>query len=202
MRHKHLGGNFSGTVAVKKWDKPYLTTVRFDDLMTQNLIMSVISTFYQDMRPEPSQQFVRSLLVENNYKINAIKRSHQGSSVTFGQDRSIGSLQLPNGGIRIDCDYKTVAKIACFIKEMHVTGVEQVKTAIGKYDLLAVGFPCFHLGYRSCRRAELGANITERGIHSRSSKSRLQFKNIYGLSAYLANDDTGGQIGYLGANRE
>jgi hypothetical protein len=96
----------------------------------RNRIDCVVRAFAVHVRFQQQQEALDVGVREQHDVADAAQRSDKLGPIVFGQDRPVGSLQLSNRAVAVDCHDQTLSLRRCALQVSHVSDVEQIENAV------------------------------------------------------------------------
>ena len=100
------------------------------------------------VRPEPRDESVGGVIVEDHHAVHRRERSHDLSPLGGGHDRPARSLEAAHRVVPVDADKEGVAQRAGLVEVAHVADVEEIEASVGQDQPLALPPPA--LGQPNC----------------------------------------------------
>jgi len=94
----------------------------------------IVSALDDDVRTEVVDQLERGVLVEHRDGIDGLQPGEHVGALRFAADRAVRSLEAPDARVAVEADDERVAALTRTTKDVEVSGVQQVKNAVGEYD--------------------------------------------------------------------
>ncbi len=88
----------------------------------------------ENVRQHAGNQFARRGLIENRDVVHRRQCGDHFGAVLLGDQRALGALVSANAAIAVDRHNKHIAEGARVGKAAHVTGMQQIETAVGEYN--------------------------------------------------------------------
>ena len=92
----------------------------------------VVAALDQDRRLDALDQFFRRILVEDNHKIDRLKRRQHFGTRLHRLNRAPGAFKPCHRGVAIQTQHKAVASPARAGQQPDVAGMQQIEAAIGE----------------------------------------------------------------------
>ena len=115
-------------------------TGSFDFFAADNLVAGPIAAFYENIGQQPRDDLARRQLIENDDGVYGFESGKYFRPLAFGDDRPACAFQLADTGVAVQTDDEHVAELARQLEAPDVTGMEQVKAAVGEDDAAPVAF--------------------------------------------------------------
>ncbi len=84
--------------------------MREDDVRTDDFLHRPIAAFHEDIRLDSSDKFAWAIFVEKGHEIDRTERRENDEPLLLRHEWPGGSLQPPNGSIRIETHHETVSE--------------------------------------------------------------------------------------------
>src|SRR5579871_4762076 len=126
----HAGGRLTGD----ELDEDYLAALRFDDIVTNHLVVFVVAALDQHLRANTLEQLARRVLVEDDDQVYRLEcRKHLGARVHVLHG-TVGALETFHRGVTVEPDDQAVAGGARTRQHLDVAGMQKIEAAIGEAD--------------------------------------------------------------------
>jgi len=108
----------------------------FDFLLSDD-VGGPVGTFDKYIRVNRQDGFQRSVFVKSTNVIHHLESFEDFSPFGLREDWPVGPLQSADRVVAIDRNNQRVAKLACAVEQIQVSGVNDVETTIGKDNTLS-----------------------------------------------------------------
>ena len=101
----------------------------------------IVTAFDDHVRPNGQNYLQWGGVAEDHYGVYRSKGSEDAGSFALADNWAGRALQCAYGGVAVDCNYESVAELACLFEHCDMTDVQEVKAAVGENNPFAVGLP-------------------------------------------------------------
>jgi hypothetical protein len=112
---------------------------RFNDIPADDVVLSPIRAFDEDVGPDECHDRVRRVLIKHDHRVDALEREQDFSALSLWGDRPVGAFDRPDRPVGVDGDNESVAQRASFAQVTNMARVEQVKDPVSKDEAAAPG---------------------------------------------------------------
>jgi hypothetical protein len=116
------------------WHANDSAAARFDDVAPDDSVGRPVGAFNENIWLESLDQIVRCGLVENHHTIHACQRFENLRALGLGGNGTSGSLDLPDGPIRVQTDDQGIPQRPRLLEVSQMTDVQEVEHAVGEHD--------------------------------------------------------------------
>src|SRR5579883_1980669 len=135
---RHFHDELSGGLSLNGRDEFDPASVPFYFRSAYDFFKTVVSTFYEEIGPQFVDQTERRELSKHGYIIDRLQCGDNASTISGLNQRPLSALNLLHRGIIVNGHDQNMCKRLRAVQELNVTCVQQVETAIGEYDFLAL----------------------------------------------------------------
>lgn len=112
----------------------------FDLFPADDLIAGPIAALDKHVGEKCGNDFARRGLAENHDAVHALKRGKNFRAFVFWKNRPTRAFEFSDARVAIDANDKRFAEGAGLFEALNVTGMEQVKAAVGENDAASIAF--------------------------------------------------------------
>ena len=105
-----------------------------------DLVAGPIASLHEDIRKQAGDGFAWRQIIENHYGVDGFQSSENFGALALGDYRAAIALELANTSIAVEADDEDISQFAGQFEAADMSGMEQVKTAIGEDDAASVAF--------------------------------------------------------------
>ena len=118
-------------------DADHASTASLDRIAPDDSIGRPVCAFDQDVRLNRPDHFGRCVFAEHRHCIHTTQSSQQFTTLRLSSYRPVCPFVAPHGGVGIEPHDERVTQGAGLLQVADVTGMQQVKDAIGEHDDLS-----------------------------------------------------------------
>ncbi len=106
----------------------------FDDVAPDDSVGGPVGAFHEDIGLQSLDQIVWCRLVEYHDTVHACQRFEDLGALGLGGNGTSGSLDLPDGTVRVQTDDQGIPERTRLLEVSQMTDMQEVEHAVGEHD--------------------------------------------------------------------